>query len=55
MIRKPSFMRIGSALLLTAALSTLATPSFAFGYGTGSCLVWQSIKSVMTGVHCSYL
>jgi hypothetical protein len=55
MKRKPLFMRIGAAVLFAAAMSTMATPSFAFGAGGGSCSVWQSIKSSMTGVYCGYL
>ena len=55
MNRKPFFMRVGAAVLFAAAMATTATPSFAFGYATGSCSVWQSFRSLTTGVYCMYL
>lgn len=55
MIRKPLYFRIGVAALFAAAMATTAAPSFAYGTGAGSCSVWQSIKSAMTGVYCKYL
>ncbi|MBI5257218.1 MAG: hypothetical protein HY855_12015 [Burkholderiales bacterium] len=60
MNRKPLIQRVAQALMLAAALSMAAPPTFARDVssgqtGGGNCSIWQLIRSTQTGVYCGYL
>jgi hypothetical protein len=45
-----------TALLLAAALWLAGEgTALAWGYGSGSCSVWQSIIETLYGVHCKFV